>query len=112
MGKFKRSRSTSRLLKPVPTKPLYNWLRQPGPRHGHPISGGQVMHLTGLIKRSGLTVDHQHELLDQLAGMYPYEVPDLIVYLEEHQLDLTQLMNYTKADIDKRLDHVMTAERL
>ena len=70
------------------------------------------MLLTGLIKRSSLTVDHQFELLDQLVDMRPYEVPALVGYLEIHQLDLTQLMNYTKTDINKRLDYIMAVEGL
>ena len=113
MGRYKRSKAYPRALRPVCTGCPYNTLsRSPGPRHGHPISGGQVMYLTGLIKRSSLTVDHQYELLDQLIGLYPYEVSDLVVYLELHQLDITQLMNYTKDDINKRLDYIMAVEQM
>ena len=71
-----------------------------------PISGGQVLRLTGLIMRSSLSVEEHDDLLEMIPYMAPYDVPDLVIYLEMHQLDITQLYNYTKEDISKRLDYL------
>ena len=83
-----------------------------GIRHGNPISAGQLMRLTGLLLRSSLSFEAQDEMMSQLDSMRPYDVPDLVEYLEMNQLDLTQLNNYSKDDIDRRLDRIDVQEKM
>ena len=69
------------------------------------------MMLTGLIKRSSLDPFEQEDLLDRIGELRPYELPKIIQYLEVHQLDVTQLVNYTNKDIHKRLDYIDAYEK-
>ena len=69
------------------------------------------MRLTGLILRSSLSEEERDELLELLFDMRDYEVPDLVVYLEMTQLDLTQLSEYNNVDINKRLDFIEKSEK-
>ena len=70
------------------------------------LSGGQIGYLTGLILRSSLSEEAQGSMLMGLQNTKQSEVEDLILHLEMHQLDITQLSNYTKTDINKRLDYL------
>ena len=70
------------------------------------LSGGQIGYLTGLILRSSLSEEEQGSMLMGLQNTKQSEVEDLILHLEMHQLDITQLSNYTKTDINKRLDYL------
>ena len=79
---------------------------------GAVISGGQVMRLQGLLLRSSLSKGQQAELSDRLCSMHPYEVSNLVEFLEMNQLDLTQLSNYTKTDINLRLDYIDKKENM
>lgn len=76
-----------------------------------PISAGQTMRLTGLILRSSLSHEEQAELEDRLVNLRPYEVADLVDFLEMNQLDLTQLSVYNNDDISKRLDYIESQEK-
>ena len=71
-----------------------------------------IMYLTGMLKRSSLSQARQAEVEEELINMYQSEADDLIILLEMNQLDLTQLGNYTKTDITKRLDYIDKKEKM
>jgi len=70
------------------------------------LSGGQIGYLTGLILRSSLSEEEQGSCLMGLQNITKSEMEDLILHLEMHQLDITQLSSYNNKDINKRLDYL------
>jgi len=68
------------------------------------ISGGYVMRLIGLVKRSSFPREVQDELIDSIPGMNNIEALEMEELLSMNQLDITQLSIYTNEDINKRLN--------